>query len=272
MKRSRIRLFNQSRNDVNVATAERATVVKDRTQLFNQLTLLLLVLALIMLACYATIYLFPDSGLNLFKPVSLSAVFTPAPTSTHTATPTPTETPWPTNTATAEPTATATPLPTDTPAPTETPAPTIRGQKGTRVPPTPTSTRTPTPTVTPAVTKSPFNYTAEVIYQRHQLYGVNWAGIAGLVLGTDLKYQANISVHAWGDEPLGPQGKILPSGIEPAYGPSGWEFKLDNKPAIGKWKIQLVNADGSPLSDVIDIEMRGDPLANLAYVIFTQNH
>jgi hypothetical protein len=62
------------------------------------------------------------------------------------------------------------------------------------------------------------------------------------------------------------------SGTATQYGPSGWEIKIDNKPAYGKWNLQLVTDDGQPLSPVIEIEMKGDPRANLAYVIFNQNH
>jgi hypothetical protein len=109
-----------------------------------------------------------------------------------------------------------------------------------------------------------------LIYQRAQLYGVNWAGIAGVVFGLDKAYQPNIDVHAWGDAPLGPDGQTWPSGIAPQYGPSGFEFKLGNRPAFGKWRVQLVDADGAPLSDVVEIEMQGDPLSNLAYLIFRQ--
>ncbi len=50
------------------------------------------------------------------------------------------------------------------------------------------------------------------------------------------------------------------------------KLKLDNKPAFGTWNLQLLADDGQPLSPVIEIEMKGDPRANLAYVIFYQNH
>ncbi len=267
MAKSRIRLFNQSRAQ-RVDTA----VAHDRARLLNQLTILFMVLTLIVFICYLLVFLFPDSSINPLRPVALRPPFTLAPTSTPTITPTPSVTRHPTNT----PSDTATP--TDTPTPTETPlpAPTLSGTRrpGTRLPPSPTPSPRPKPTelVTPAVTQSAFNYTAEVIYQRAQLYGTNWAGIAGLVFGLDHKHQQNIDVHAWGDAPLGPQGPTLPSGISVQYGPSGWEFTLGDKPVFGKWNVQLVDPDGNPLSDVVVIEMQGDPRANLAYVIFQQNH
>jgi hypothetical protein len=121
-------------------------------------------------------------------------------------------------------------------------------------------------------TQSPYNYIADLNYQRSQLYGINWAGVAGLVIGLDSERQSNIDVHVWGDPPLGQQGQIVPSGTAPQYGPSGWEVKFADKLVFGTWHVQLLNTDGSALSPVVDIEMRGDPRGNLAYVIFQQNH
>ena len=276
MAKLRIRLFNQARHtDEPVdAQADDATVAKDRTQLFNQLTLLFLVLTPIVLICYLVILLFPTSPLNPLAPIALAPPPVVPPTRTATATPTVTATPRPTNTPTLMPTSTETPTATPTEAPTNTPAPTAKGTRrtGPPVPPSLTPSRTPTPIVTLSVTRSPFNYTAEVIYQYHQLYGVNWAGAAGLVFGLDRKHQTNILVHLWGDEPVGTQGITVTSGMNVSYGPSGWEIKIDNKPAFGKWNLQLLADDGQPLSPVYAIEMKDDPRANLAYVIFYQNH
>jgi len=189
---------------------------------------------------------------------------TVAPTSAPTLTPTSTSTP------------TLTPRPTNTRAPTETPRPTL----DLRTPITGTlraslfATRTPSPTPLPTSgpTQSPFNYTAEVNYQRAQLYGTNWSGIAGLVFGLDLKHQPGIGIKAWGDPPLGAEGELWPSGTAPQYGPSGWEFSLGDRPIAGKYKVQMLGPVGEPLSPVIDIELQGDPRANLAYIIFRQNH
>ena len=86
MKRTRIRLFNQTRSEHH-DDAERATVVKDRTQLFNQLTLLLLALTPIVFLCYLVIFLFPDSGLNPLRPEVVQQVITLAPTPTPTPQP-----------------------------------------------------------------------------------------------------------------------------------------------------------------------------------------
>jgi septal ring-binding cell division protein DamX len=276
MAKSRIRLVNQARTtEAPVdAQADEATVAQDRTQLFNQLTLLFLALTPIVLICYLVIWAFPTSALNPLAPLALEPPPVVLPTSTSSATPTATATARPTNTSTSMPTSTATPTATPTEQPTSTRAPTAQGTRraGPTLPPSLTPSSTPTPIVTLSVTKSPFNYTAEVIYQRAQLYGTNWAGVAGLVFGLERKHQQNIIVRLWGDEPVGAQGRTLPSGTAIQYGPSGWEFTLGDKPAFGKWNLQLFADDGQPLSPVIEIEMKGDPRANLAYVIFNQNH
>ncbi|MBI5566365.1 MAG: hypothetical protein HY870_15810 [Chloroflexi bacterium] len=274
MAKRRIRLFNQSRHaEAPVdAQADAVTVAKDRTQLFNQLTLLLLALTPIVLICYVTILLFPTMPLNPLPPVALQPPAIVPPTGTPTETPTATATPRSTNTPTEAPTATPSPTVMPTEPPTNTPEPTLTGRRGPTLPPSLTPSSTPTPIVTLSVTKSPFNYTAEVIYQRAQLYGTNWAGVAGLVFGLDRKHQPNIIVRLWGDDPVGVEGRTLPSGTAIQYGPSGWEFTLSDKPAFGKWNLQLLTDDDQPLSPVIEIEMKGDPRANLAYVIFNQNH
>jgi len=275
MAKRRIRLFNQTRQAAAPvdAQADAATVAKDRTQLFNQLTVLLLALTPIVLICYLVILIVPTFPLNPLPPVSQLPPAVIPPTGTPTATPTVTATPRPTNTPTAAPTATPTPTSTPTEPPTNTPQPTVAGSRpGPTLPPSATPSSTPTPIATLSVTKSPFNYTAEVIYQRAQLYGTNWAGVAGLVFGLDRKHQPNIVLRLWGDEPIGEAGRTLPSGTAIQYGPSGWEFTLGDKPAFGKWNLQLLTDDNQPLSPVIEIEMKGDPRTNLAYVIFYQNH
>jgi len=234
---------------------------------YNRLALLLLVLTPIVLACYLLIFLIPTLPLNPFPPyvqalATFAPTLTPQPTVTRTATPTDTSTP------------TSTPRPTWTPTLTLTPRPTL-DLKTTGTPRgSVLATRTSTPTATPTAgpTKSPFTYTAEVLYQRAQLYGTNWSGIAGLIFGLDLKHQPGIGVKAWGDAPLGPEGQLLPSGTAPQYGPSGFEFTLGDKPVSGKYNVQLLGSTGEPISPIVEIELKGDPRANLAYIIFRQNH
>ncbi len=269
MAKSRVRLFNQFRSHKS-DSAESATIARDRTQLFNQLTLLFLTLSPIVVICYLLIFLFPNSPINPLRPIAQAVQSTPAPTWTPTTPATPTRTPHPTNTPLNTHTPSPTPTDTETPLPTNTSAP--AGRKTTPVKPTRTATPQPTVPGTPTATQSPYNYVADLNYQRSQLYGINWAGVAGLVIGLSGERQSNIDVHVWGDPPLGSDGQIVPSDTAPQYGPSGWEVKFADKLVFGNWHVQLVNSDGSPLSPIVDIEMRGDPRGNLAYVIFTQNH
>lgn len=227
-------------------------------KIFNTLTLALLALSGLVALWYAIIFIAPNT-LNPFPPIEIAAAPTDTATPTIAVTPTPSLTPRPTNTATFTPTPSETP--TATPAITQT----LTGSE------TPTPSDTPGPSPTPTTTRSPFSYIARVEYQRSN-YGLNWAGIAGLVFGLDHKHQTNILIHAWGDAPLGEQGESLPSGIAIQYGVSGFEFTLGDKPLAGKWNVQLVADDGQPLSDVVSIVMDADPRANLAFVIFEQNH
>jgi len=245
------------------------SVAPDRSQLYNRLAMALLIMAPLLLLCYLLIFLVPGLPINPFRPYEEAlATFAPTPTLQPTYTPT-----W---TSTSTNTPTNTPRPTFTRTPTVTPSPTIdfrasiTGTARASFLPTRTPSPTPSPTVGP--TQSPHKYTADVQYQYAQLYGVNWSGIAGIVIGLDLKYQPGIGVKVWGDEPLGPNGRLLPSGIEPRYGPSGWEFTLGDKPVSGTYYVQLLGPNGEPLSEAVEIDLKGDPRANLAYVIFRQNH
>jgi hypothetical protein len=244
------------------------TAVPDRSQLYNRLTWVLLILTPLVLVCYLLIFIVPAFPLNPFKPYAQAmSTLAPSPTSQPTYTPTP----WPTATSTSTntplPTFTRTATPTFTPTSTPTLSGTLRS-----TPFLPTRTPSPTASLTPAPTQSPYQYTAEVQYQFAQLYGTNWSGIAGLIFGLDLKHQPGIGVKAWGDAPLGPDGQLLPSGMFPRYGPSGWEFYLGDKPIRGKYKVQLLGANGEAISQEVEIDLKGDPRANLAYVIFRQNH
>jgi hypothetical protein len=233
---------------------------------YDRLALILLLLTPVVLGCYLLIFMIPGLPLNPFPPYS-QAMATFAPTLTPQPTYTPTRTP--TNTSTP----TNTPRPTRTPTDTATPRPTLN-LTITGTPRNFLATRTPTPSATPTLgpTKSPFSYTAEVLYQRAQLYGSNWSGIAGLIFGLDLKHQPGIGVKAWGDDPLGSEGQLLPSGTATQYGASGFEFTLGDKPVSGKYNVQLLDANGAPISPIVEIDLKGDPRANLAYIIFRQNH
>jgi len=216
-----------------------------RARLFNMLSLVFLALTALMCVVFAALFF-------AAPPSAALVTLTPGPTDTPPIAPTPSKTLRPTNT------------PTTTPSPSFTPSATtvVTGTA---------ATPTPGPSLTPSPTRSPFNYVARVEYQR-SIYGLNWAGVAGLVYGLDRRHQTNILVRAWGDAPLGEAGQETASGLALQYGVSGFEFTLGSAPVTGAWNVQLMGDDGSPLSDVIAIEMNSDPRFNLAYIIFEQNH
>jgi len=223
-----------------------------RARLFNTLASALLALTALMVIAFVAILVVSPP-----PPSVASVTDTPTPTDTPSVTPTLSKTPRPTNTSTH------TPTPSDTPTATPVITQTVRGS--------PTVTPTPGPTLTPSPTLSAFNYIARVEYQR-SIYGLNWAGIAGLVFGLDRKHQTNILVRAWGDPPLGPEGQQTASGLAVQYGVSGFEFTLGSAPVSGNWNVQLIGDDGAQLSDIIAVEMSSDPRFNLVYIIFEQNH
>ncbi len=262
------RSSNRSKSGDTSNTKPKQGASKQAT-LFNRLTWVFFILTVIVSLCYLLIFLIPTTPLNPFQPYTMAVEAIAS-----TLTPQPTYTPHPTSTSTSTPT--NTPRPTFTPTDTSTPKPTLDLRKPIsatlRAAFLATSTPMPTPTPTIGPTMSPFNYTAEVLYQRAQLYGTNWSGIAGLIFGLDMKHQPGLGVKAWGDEPLGPDGQLLPSGTAPQYGPSGWEFTLGDKPISGKYNVQLLGPTGEALSPIVEIELKGDPRANLAYIIFRQNH
>ena len=229
-----------------------------------------LILAPLLFLCYLLIFMVPTLPINPFRPHGEEALATFAPTPTLQSTYTPTRTPTSTSTPTTKPSPTFTRTSTATPKPTLDFRTTITGTARASF----LATRTPSPTASPTSgpTQSPYQYTAEVQYQFAQLYGVNWSGIAGLVIGLDLKHQPGIGVKVWGDDPLGAEGQLLPSGTAPQYGPSGWQFTLGDRPVIGKYNVQLLGSNGETISPIVEIDLKGDPRANLAYVIFRQNH
>jgi hypothetical protein len=229
-----------------------------RARLFNTLTLVFLGLTGLVTLWYVVIFIAP-TALNPFPPIGVASAPTDTPTATPPRTLTPTSTVRPTNTPTSTP----------TPSPTLTATPAITRTLTGRETPTPSATSGPSPTAT--WTQSPFNYVAEVQYSRSN-YGLNWAGIAGLVIGIDGVQQTNILVRAWGGPPLGAEGTQTTSGLAPQYGVSGFEFTLGDRPVTGRWNVQLVADDGNPLSDAIEVVLESDPRANLAFVIFEQNH
>lgn len=156
-----------------------------------------------------------------------------------------------------------TPLPvviTTTPLPTLPPSP------------APTDTPEPTATFTPlavVVTRSPFPF---VLAETGVLYAPNgngqgcaWASIAGSVTDTNgaplNDYQIRIEGTDFAPQPVR-------SGAALTYGAGGFEMPLGDAPRDGAYTIQLLDPDGSPVSDTYPVTTRADCDANVAIVSF----
>ncbi|MEP7135399.1 MAG: hypothetical protein ABI904_10750 [Chloroflexota bacterium] len=222
---------------------------------------MLSIVALIATAClvgyFALIFLNPDSSLNFLRP---GAVVSGPQGPTATPTLLQLEATW-----TPSPTLAVTPSntlpPTWTPIPTNTPF--------SLVPPT----KTPKPTSTP---KAPFS-AASITQQDSTLYHpdltCNWAGIGGAVVDAKNSPVIGMVIVLRGslDNKLIEQQTV--SGINPEYGPSGFEFKLGDAPikTDKTLYIQLVDQSGLPLSDKIYISTSSECTKNLVLVRLKKN-
>ncbi len=224
-----------------------------RDRLFNMLTIVMLGLTVLTLACYLIIAINPNIPLNPFPPgTQVALLVLPS------ATPTPEgQNAPPTWTPTATPTITPTPPPTFTPTSTSTPEP--------------TGTPKPTKTPTPRVTRSSYPFTAELTYET-PYYGCNWAGVAGLVQDLDGNPLTGYVVRVSG----GGLDKAIEAGEFQMYGDSGWEQFFNNYPieVEGEYRVQLhdKNPPHGPVSDVITLDFQGFCSKSMAFVVFTQNH
>lgn len=225
-------------------------------QLWDLLTIIVLIATACAVGYFVLIFLNPTSDLNVLPPGG--AGFAPQPP-TATITPIQLEPTW-----TASPTIALTP--SDTPRPTFTPFSTD----------TPISlfppTRTPRPTNTP---KAPFSASTSQV-ESTLIYpdlACNWAGIGGTVVNANNSPIIGQVIVLRGTL----DGKTIEqqtvSGINKAYGESGFEFVLGNAPvASTTLYVQLVDLNGIPLSDKISVPTSSDCTKNLVLVRFKKNN
>lgn len=224
-----------------------------RLELWDLLSILVLLVTVCIGAYFVLIFLNPLSQLNLLKPIDPNAPPTMTPTpqqlaATWTASPT------------IEPTITETPRPTFTPLP----SPTFFSL----VPPT----RTPVPTSTP---RAPFSGSVTSIASTiiHPESACNWLGVGGTVVDTNNSDVIGIVVRLVGTL----NGKRVEmtgvSGTSPSYGKSGFEFFLGTVPLASKGTlyVQILDLSSLPLSDNIYIETFNDCSKNLSLVRFKKN-
>jgi hypothetical protein len=254
-----------------------------RLNVFNILTALLLLLTVAAIACYATAFVSPDIIPGILRPEEAALLATAAPPATiapsatardfgvlpsaWTATPTgtPTGTATPRNTPTITPTPSLTPTfnPTNTPTPTHTPTS------------TPTETPTPGPSPTPTNTRSPYPFTLD---QNSPMYtanyannaGCNWMGVAGQVFDLNGDPVGTGAYLVWVTE--GGINQQVLTGDALAYGPSGWEVFIFDRPRVSTHRIQLFSPSGTPVSEVYEFTTRASCNQNLVLINFVQNH
>ena len=224
-------------------------------QVWDILTIAVLLLTACIAGYFALIFLNPNSSLNVLPPTGRFAN-----TPTNTPAPIRLEPTW-TASPTLEMTPTRTPPPTWTPIFTDTPF--------SLVPPT----RTPRPSNTP---RAPF--TAISIQQVestiiHPEFGCNWAGVGGTVVDTNNSHVIGTVVFLRGFLNGESVDLTTVTGVNKEYGPSGYEFVLGNAPVASNKTlyVQLVDLSGIPLSDRVEISTSTDCSKNLVLVRFKKN-
>jgi hypothetical protein len=225
-------------------------------QIWDILSILVLLLTVCMAGYFAFVFINPASSLNILPPGS-GPLGMHAPTLT--VTPLQLQATW-----TASPTLALTP--SDTPRPTITPLPT--NTPFSLVPPT----KTPMPTVTP---KAPFSGSFTQVESTiiHPDLACNWAGIGGTVVDANNSPVIGTVVVLRGTLNGSTVEQQTVSGINKEYGPSGFEFVLGNAPVASSKTlyVQLVDQQNIPLSDPVQITTSTDCGKNLVMVRFKKN-
>ena len=222
-------------------------------QLWDILSILVLILTACIAGYFVMIFLNPDSSFNLLPPGGFNRF--------------PTETPTPIQ---LQPTWTASPTlqltPSNTPRPTFTPF--FTNTPFSLVPPT----KTPKPTSTP---KAPFSATTQQVESTviHPDLACNWAGIGGTVVDSNGSHIVGTVVVLRGTLNGSTIEQQTVTGINKEYGQSGFEFVLGNTPvATNKTLyVQLVDLQNIPLSDPVYVTTSSDCSKNLVLVRFKKN-
>jgi len=230
-------------------------------QLWDILSVLILILTVCLVVYFALIFINPASSLNLFPP---GQGFLSNPTPTLTPTLLQLEATW-----TASPTLALTP--SDTPRPTFTPEPTFTPFS--LIPPTKTS-RPPTPTRTPRA-QFPANLALDENVSSNPYHpedGCSSLWVAGVVLDKNNAHVQHQQVFLLGTLSGKTVNMFTVSGLaQDLFGRSGFEFKLDSPPVDSKGTLYLQLWDQSgttQLSENIPIDTSSDCNKNMTYVRF----
>ena len=224
------------------------------TQLWDILSILVLILTACIAAYFVMIFLNPGSSFNILPPGGRGPRIPTATTTPIQLQPT-----W-----TASPTLQLTP--SNTPRPTFTPF--FTNTPFSLVPPT----KTPKPSATP---KAPFGGTFQQVESTviHPDLACNWAGIGGTVVDTNGSHIVGTVVVLRGTLNGSTVEQQTVTGINKEYGQSGFEFVIGNAPveSRGTLYVQLVDLQNIPLSDQVVINTSSDCTKNLVLVRFKKN-
>ncbi len=94
----------------------------------------------------------------------------------------------------------------------------------------------------------------------------NWLSIAGTVTGLLGEPLTDIAVEVSGDQFL----EVRFSGTAPAWGPSGFEINVGNRPAAREFAVRLLSATGDGLSDYVLLTTGTTCQTNVTVVNFRQ--
>lgn len=220
-------------------------------QMWDMLSILVLVLTACVGAYFVFVFLNPTSSFNILPPGGRGPQ-----TPTVTVTPQQLQATW-----TPSPTLALTP--SNTPRPTFTPF--FTSTSFSLVPPT----KTVKPTNTP---KAPFGATFSQVESTiiHPDLACNWAGIGGTVVDANNSPVIGTVVVLRGTLNGNTVEQQTVSGINKEYGPSGFEFVLGNAPVASDKTlyVQLVDLQNIPLSDKVLVVTSSDCKKNLVIVRF----
>jgi hypothetical protein len=228
-----------------------------RLELWDMLSILILLVTLCAGVYFVLIFLNPGSPLNVLPPNRVDPFAPP----TATITPIQLEPTW---TATLiNVTATQTLVPTITLQPSPT--------SFSLIPPTETPTLTPTP-------KAPFSASVNVLQSdttipHLQASGCNWQGVGGSVVDANNSDIIGMVIRIAGRYNGKTVSMTTVSGVSPDYGKSGFEFVLGTVPISSNdtLYLQLLDQAGLPLADNIYIDTFNDCKKNLILVRFKKN-
>ncbi|MEO1645869.1 MAG: hypothetical protein AAFR67_11820 [Chloroflexota bacterium] len=249
-------------------------------RLYNILTIVFLVGAIIACGVTALLFLLTDSNTDdLFD--AAAALPTEFATGTPTITLTPSTSPTtlpasftPTFTPTLTPTLTLTPIPSATTTPSLEPSPTITTTDLPTSSPSPTLSPEPTTPVAGTLPPSPspflFALQSEPQYTSNiNASGCTWQGIGGQILDLNGNAYSNpLTIRVVGGGL--PAAREATSGSNTLYGNGGYEVQLANGINTQTYFVQVFTSLGTPVTEQVQVTFSGTCEGNLALLTFQQ--